>query len=221
MNQAVYNRGIISLWESAFGDSEEFITAFLQEFATVDNSLFQQNEEGEIQAMAFFPQFTIGNDIDGEYLYALAVDKKSRNKGIARSLVSQRIKDSSSMLMITIPSPYVLQEWYNAQFSFSPMNEINIVTPTGFDLGTGEYSENKAMIRILDLERYLTYYAEHNKEVNMILSVNDGLIKTNCGQYQINGGTVTKSAINSFSPTIDVSNVYRYASIKIESLLIK
>ncbi len=94
---------VIRIWGAAFGDSRAYIMSFLDKFSqfvyVLDNAAI----------MTLFP-VTL-NDRNGHYIYAVAVDEKSRNKGLGKELINfakNNIKD----FLVLVPANEGLFEYY-------------------------------------------------------------------------------------------------------------
>ena len=74
---------LIALWQEAFGDSRDTVTAFL---TTVPNRPFFAVEDGRLLSMLFaVPQTAAGHK--AAYLYALATAQRARGQGLAAQLL--------------------------------------------------------------------------------------------------------------------------------------
>lgn len=191
-------RDIIDLWERVFGDEEEFIVSFLDKFYDGNNAKLKYNAEGELIGMAFLPVFDSADGLRVGYLYAVAVDEKYRSRGIASELISALLDKNKCDVMATIPASESLRKWYASRFGFVfPDVDVKIIDNLDFDLGTGNKDDDIYMIRIVNLNGYLSKYALLNKQVNDELYIIDNIISDNTGVYIVKEGKVEKKNINS------------------------
>lgn len=89
-------RSLISLWQEAFGDSEEYILKFLDSFFNSSNTPVVE-ADGEIAAMLFLldGSMSIGGRIyPAYYLYAACTQKKYRGRGFMSELLKFSAKEA-------------------------------------------------------------------------------------------------------------------------------
>lgn len=89
-------RSLITLWQEAFGDSEEYILQFLDSFFNSSNTPVVE-ADGEIAAMLFLLDGSM--NIDGRiypayYLYAACTQKKYRGRGFMGELLEFSAKEA-------------------------------------------------------------------------------------------------------------------------------
>lgn len=78
--------GIISLWQEAFGDTEQAVMDF---FTAFPNCLsYVAEEQGEILAMAHAIPQNLSPDTKAVYVYAVATAKTHRGRGLCRDLMA-------------------------------------------------------------------------------------------------------------------------------------
>lgn len=94
---------IIKIWKSAFGDSEQSITAFLEMFS----DYVYICDSGAI--MTLLP-VTLGN-MSGDYVYAVAVDEKKRGLGLGKAMI-EYAKDNMKDFLVLVPADEGLFEYY-------------------------------------------------------------------------------------------------------------
>lgn len=94
---------IIRIWNSAFGDEREYILKFLEKFSefvyVLDNDAI----------MTLLP-VTL-NDKNGHYVYAVAVDKEKRGKGLGKKLI-EFAKQIKKDFLVLVPADEGLFEYY-------------------------------------------------------------------------------------------------------------
>lgn len=205
-------KDIIRIWKSAFGDDEEFISEYIANFGTENNYILFRTSERVACGMVHYPSFIDNNGLNIGYLYALAVDKEYRNKGIARSLVNKLFIQSECDVVITIPEPEMLRSWYQLQFGFTLQNDdydINLLENLNFDLGTGDRSRDIFMVRVNNITNYLSAYAHNNPDINVTIEINDNLNENNNGIFTLsNGFLINESNSEKILGTYDISEVY-------------
>lgn len=111
---------IIRIWNSAFGDSREYIMKFLDMF---HEFVYVHNDDA---IMTLLP-VTL-NDKFGHYIYAVAVDKNKRNKGIGKKLI-EFAKEKMQDFLVLVPADRGLFEYYQ-KFGFvnnSPIGKYQTV----------------------------------------------------------------------------------------------
>lgn len=205
-------KDIVRIWKDAFGDEEEFISEYLTNFGTESNYILFKNPARESCGMIHYPSFIDKNGLKVGYLYALAVDEKFRNKGIARLLVNELFIKSDCDVVITIPEPDTLRSWYQNQFGFTLRNDnydINLLENLNFDLGTGDRVRDIFMVRVTNINSYLEVVAHNNPDINVTIEINDNLNKNNNGIFTLSNGFLIKESENEkVLGTYDISEVY-------------
>ncbi len=94
---------IIRIWNTAFGDSKEYIKSFLDKFSQYVYIL------GNDAIMTLFP-VTL-NDKQGHYIYAVAVDKEKRGKGLGKKLI-EFAKENKDDFLVLVPADKGLFDYY-------------------------------------------------------------------------------------------------------------
>lgn len=204
------NNDIVRIWKDVFGDDEEFITSYINRFATPYNYILYRRSEGEAIGMVHYPTFNSAAGLKVDYLYALAVSENYRNAGVARTIVNKLLTTTESDIVVTIPDPQLLQAWYRAQFGFELQQlDVNILKNMDFDLGTGREVDDIFMVRVVNVERYLSAYAHANPKMNVTLRVIDRLDEKNNGLYQISTGKLNKTLHETSNIMVcDISDIY-------------
>ena len=147
------------LWKEVFGDSDEFISSFMEHFYTEENMLYI-TENGKISSMLHIIPFE-HNGVKVAYMYAVATDYHSRGKGYAKKLIRQAIEKAERdgyKAIFTLPANEGLFGFYS-QFGFKGKYPVEFETPYDFDFGTGETEKDLAMILTLD-NNYITQNIE-------------------------------------------------------------
>ena len=134
------------LWKEIFGDSDEFISAFMNNHYTENNMLYVENHSRLLSMLHFIPFDLCGTRI--AYIYAVATDHDARGKGYATRLINKAIekaKNEGYKAVITLPADSRLTEFY-ARFGFRGRFATEFDTPDSFDFGTGNKNDDFTMI---------------------------------------------------------------------------
>lgn len=100
---------IINLWHNVFGDDENYVKFFLDE---CKNKLcLGYFIDDQLVSMLFLIDCNYQN-YNGKYVYAVATDKKYRNKGYASILVNEAKKYMNDFLWL-IPAEESLFDYYS------------------------------------------------------------------------------------------------------------
>jgi predicted N-acetyltransferase YhbS len=137
-----YRKGIIELWQEAFGDKAEFINGFLDRMNYAENMLVY-SENGEVCGMAtMLPVFCGKNK--GRYVYAVATAKNHRGKGICNRImraVDEFIVKQNEKFAILVPASDSLFGFYEkmgyAQIVCKP--DFPKITERGKKCSVSEY----------------------------------------------------------------------------------
>jgi len=103
--------GVISLWQEAFGDKKEEITAFIDFFG---DSLLVFEKDGRVISMLTLIKTSAGSEL-GRYIYAVATDKKFRGMGFASRLIDfakRYISDNTEKFLVLVPQENSLFDFY-------------------------------------------------------------------------------------------------------------
>ena len=136
------------LWVEAFGDEEAFVDAFLiRHYAR--NRMLTASCDGQPVAMLHLVPFRseLGRTT---YIYGVATSAGHRNRGLAAQLMReamQRIEAQGDDAAILIPAPE--NAWLPAfyeKFGFAGAVPVAFRSADGFDFGTGDPSNDRAMV---------------------------------------------------------------------------
>lgn len=108
-----YKNRIISLWQEAFGDTEEFINGFLHNMSYSKNMLIYTKDDDVLGMASMLPVFCGENA--GRYIYAVATRRAHRGKGVCRSImqaVDEFIKMNNEKFAVLVPASQSLFEFY-------------------------------------------------------------------------------------------------------------
>ena len=146
------------LWKEVFGDSDEFISSFINDFYNADNMLCIE-QDGKIVSMLHIIPF----EFDGSkvaYIYAVATDANARGQGYATRLIRQAIEKAQAegyKAIFTLPADDSLATFYS-QFGFNGRYAVTFESKNDFDFGTG--STDKDFVMVLPLDNSLFLAAE-------------------------------------------------------------
>ena len=115
---------IIRIWNEAFGDSKDFILAFLDNFSQYVYIL------DNYAIMTLLP-VTLNNK-KGRYIYAVAVDKRMRNCGFGKKLI-QFAKENCEDFCVLVPADIGLFEYYK-KLGFSENSNIGKFERVNWDI---------------------------------------------------------------------------------------
>lgn len=108
-----HRKGIISLWQEAFEDTEEFINRFLGNMVYTENMLIYLSND-EVLGMASMLPVYCGKSA-GRYIYAVATRKAHRGKGVCQNImqaVDEFIKTNNEKFAVLVPASQSLFEFY-------------------------------------------------------------------------------------------------------------
>ena len=138
------------LWKEVFGDSDEFITSFIDIFYNEENMLCIE-QDGKLLSMLHIIPFEL-NGSKVAYIYAVATDADARGQGHASKLIRQAIDKMQAegyKAILTLPADDMLRSFYS-KFGFKGGYAVKFETEKCFDFGTGEKENDIVMAIILD-----------------------------------------------------------------------
>ncbi|MBR5861178.1 MAG: GNAT family N-acetyltransferase [Bacteroidaceae bacterium] len=150
MSEENRKKEIAALWKEVFGDSDEFINTYMDNFYCIGNVLSIEHKEHLISMLHIIP-FTI-KDYKVAYIYAVATSPKERGKGYASLLIEGAIKEAKERgfsAILTIPANKGLRDYYST-FGFNGEFPVKFENRVDFDFGTGEKDKDIAMAIFLD-----------------------------------------------------------------------
>lgn len=168
-------RSAVSLWEEAFGDSEEYINFFLDTHKGC--TFVTLIENGELVSTLYLIDGSL-DGVDGFYLFAAATFKKHRSKGyMARllKLAEEKAKEKSKGFIALVPAEKSLFDYY-ARFGYktsfyAKKQAENLPVP-------------KAENRFMWCNEHLEYInKEHEKYGTDILTVDGEIYSVFDGEY--------------------------------------
>ncbi len=113
---------LTKLWDSVFGDSEEYIKLFFKE-AYFDGECFGEIADGEVISAFYLLKCSVryaGKTYEGRYLYAAATLPKYRGKGLMSKLIEEAItycKAAGLDFIALVPASDSLYDYYG-RFGF-------------------------------------------------------------------------------------------------------
>lgn len=141
-------RLIKEIWLKCFNDPEDYFNTFLTRFYSPECMLTYKVDNKIVSVFCIVPCISdLGNTA---YLFALATLPEYRGKGYASKVVNETLKACEKMnfdVVVLIPAKKKLKDYYS-KFGFIDAN-IHLSFTTDFDLGTGNSSEDIAMIMFL------------------------------------------------------------------------
>lgn len=149
-------KACIELWREVFGDSEQFISQFMQHHYNESNMLYIE-KDGKFLSMLHLLIFK-HNSYKVGYIYAVATSPKARNKGYATQLIHQAIEMAEKQglsAIYLIPAKESLYKYYE-RFGFQGSRKIEFHTNDGFDFGTGEKDSDYASLLLLSPHYMIT-----------------------------------------------------------------
>ena len=138
------------LWNEVFGDSNEFISAFMDNHYAESNMLYIESCDRLLSMLHLIPFELCETRV--AYIYAVATDCNARGKGYATQLINkaiQKAKNEGYKAVITLPADSRLTEFY-ARFGFRGRFATVFDSPDKFDFGTGKKDDDFTMILPLD-----------------------------------------------------------------------
>lgn len=138
------------LWKEVFGDSNEFISSFINGFYSEENMLCIELDSRVVSMLHVVPF-----ELDGKkvaYIYAVATDADARGQGLATKLIRQAIEKTKAegyKAVFTLPADEGLREFYS-RFGFKGLYAVRFETKEEFDFGTGDSEKDYVMMLSLE-----------------------------------------------------------------------
>lgn len=136
------------LWQTVFGDDDAFVDTFIMRYYSRSRMLCAERE-GRMAAMLHLLPFEseLGRTT---YVYGVATAPEFRGRGLAAELMREamhRIEARGDDAAVLIPTPG--QEWlrtFYGRYGFSGSVPAVFRTKDGFDFGTGDTAQDRAMV---------------------------------------------------------------------------
>ncbi len=136
------------LWMTAFGDDEEFVDSFLVRHYS-RRRMRSISLDGRLAAMLHLLPFETGAG-RATYIYGVATDPAFRGRGLASQLLGEALREidarGEAAFLIPTPGNGRLRDFY-ARFGFAGRIPVSLLSPDGFDFGTGSPDTDLAMFR--------------------------------------------------------------------------
>ncbi|MFR9619759.1 MAG: GNAT family N-acetyltransferase [Rikenellaceae bacterium] len=135
------------LWQSIFGDSDEFIDEFLIHHYSNHNMIRMADRDNRYMAMLHAIPFTSEHGTV-VYIYAVATAPEHRKRGYAAQLLQlaiERAQKSRAKAVVLIPSSDDLRRYY-AKLGFSDGAMLTFKAYNNFDFGEENPEDNRSMI---------------------------------------------------------------------------
>ena len=130
--------GIKALWKAVFGDSDEYISLFLEKRFEPSQCVVALDSENVV-AMLFLLSFTLKQpnaEYQGRYIYAVATHPDHRSRGISTALLDfahQKAKSEGAALSALVPASDSLFDYYGLRgFSTEFYKREITLLPNGF-----------------------------------------------------------------------------------------
>ena len=146
-----------TLWLEAFGDDDQFIDSFLIRYYSRSRMLTAECE-GKTAAMLHLLPFEseLGRMT---YIYGVATAPEFQRRGLATHLMHEAMRlvdgrGDEAAFLIPTPGKAHLPEFY-ARFGFCGAVPVAFASDDGFDFGTGDPAQDRAMVWLRDKSRSL------------------------------------------------------------------
>lgn len=144
--------GCKELWQAAFGDDDTFTDTFLIRYYS-RRRMLSIERDGRLAAMLHLLPFRseLGRTT---YIYGVATAPEYRGQGLATELMREaiaRIEAQGDDAAVLIPTPG--EEWlrsFYGRFGFDGSVPAAFLSDDGFDFGTGDPAQDRAMVRRRD-----------------------------------------------------------------------
>lgn len=179
-------KDVVSLWNEAFGDTEEEISLFLS--IVNEENLITRVEDGRVVSQLFLLE---GNVVDGKkstpayYLYAAATLKAYRGRGIMGELISEAVekaKREGKGYILLLPGEEWLYSYYE-RFGFRPLCKSLLCESHGENITVPKESDYSHFVHGENVYSYVKkLYSEPDYEImktengSAIYSVKDGAV---------------------------------------------
>ncbi|MBQ3622168.1 MAG: GNAT family N-acetyltransferase [Bacteroidaceae bacterium] len=134
------------LWQEVFGDDDQFIEHFLDNYYEEKNMLFIE-EDNEMVSMLHLLPFRYNNTKAG-VIYALATKARWRKKGYATALIQKAIEHGRQKgygAIMLIPENDSLHLFYE-KFGFIGRYPVIFHQPTDFNFGLDDKTKERMKI---------------------------------------------------------------------------
>ena len=136
------------LWQTCFGDEEQFIDSFLIRYYS-RRRMLSIERDGRMAAMLHLLPFEseLGRTT---YIYGVATAPEYRGRGLATELMREAMRlagerGDDALFLIPTPGEEWLRDFYGG-FGLEGRIPVEFVTRDGFDFGTGHAADDVAML---------------------------------------------------------------------------
>ncbi len=143
------------LWQTCFGDEEQFIDSFLIRYYS-RRRMLSIERDGRMAAMLHLLPFEseLGRTT---YIYSVATAPEYRGRGLATELMREAMRlagerGDDALFLIPTPGEEWLRDFYGG-FGLEGRIPVEFVTRDGFDFGTGHAADDVAMLWLRDPAR--------------------------------------------------------------------
>lgn len=143
------------LWQTCFGDEEQFIDSFLIRYYS-RRRMLSIERDGRMAAMLHLLPFEseLGRTT---YIYGVATAPEYRGRGLATELMREAMRlagerGDDALFLIPTPGEEWLRDFYGG-FGLEGRIPVEFVTRDGFDFGTGHAADDVAMLWLRDSAR--------------------------------------------------------------------
>lgn len=143
------------LWQTCFGDEEQFIDSFLIRYYS-RRRMLSIERDGRMAAMLHLLPFEseLGRTT---YIYGVATAPEYRGRGLATELMREAMRlagerGDDALFLIPTPGEEWLRDFYGG-FGLEGRIPVEFVTCDGFDFGTGRAADDVAMLWLRDPAR--------------------------------------------------------------------
>ena len=143
------------LWQTCFGDEEQFIDSFLIRYYS-RRRMLSIERDGRMAAMLHLLPFEseLGRTT---YIYGVATAPEYRGRGLATELMREAMRlagerGDNALFLIPTPGEEWLRDFYGG-FGLEGRIPVEFVTRDGFDFGTGHAADDVAMLWLRDPAR--------------------------------------------------------------------
>lgn len=143
------------LWQTCFGDEEQFIDSFLIRYYS-RRRMLSIERDGRMAAMLHLLPFEseLGRTT---YIYGVATAPEYRGRGLATELMREAMRlagerGDDALFLIPTPGEEWLRDFYGG-FGLEGRIPVEFVTRDGFDFGTGHAADDVAMLWLRDPAR--------------------------------------------------------------------
>ena len=143
------------MWQTCFGDEEQFIDSFLIRYYS-RRRMLSIERDGRMAAMLHLLPFEseLGRTT---YIYGVATAPEYRGRGLATELMREAMRlagerSDDALFLIPTPGEEWLRDFYGG-FGLEGRIPVEFVTRDGFDFGTGHAADDVAMLWLRDPAR--------------------------------------------------------------------